>query len=126
MITLSEVRTIVQANIPIAPVNGGRMYRDGTRYSEDATKLSVVYDGNAVPYIAPQEYGFTHYLSGKFVTVNQYFIQDNTVNDLNLMINTASSSERSGIKKKYERKNSVRDQLVGQGNLQSLKGNKTR
>ena len=126
MITLSEVRTIVLANIPIAPVNGGRMYRDGTRYSEDSTKLSVIYDGNAVEYIAPQEYGFRHYKSGKFVTVNQGFIRDNTVNDLNLIINTATTSERSAIKKKYERKNQVRDQLTSQGNLQSIKGNMNR
>lgn len=123
MITLSEVRTIVLANIPF---KDGGMYRDGTRYSEDSTKLSVIYDGNAVQYIAPQEYGFTHYKSGKFVTVNQGFIRDNTVNDLNLIINTATSSEKSGIKKKYERKNQVRDQLIGQGNLQSLKGNANR
>jgi len=123
MLTISDIRTIVLANIP---VDGGKMYRNGTRYSEDAIKFSVIYDGNAVPYIAPQEYGFTHYKSGKFVTVNQGFIRDNTVNDLNLIINVANSSEKSGIKKKYERKNRVRDGLVGQGSLQSIKGNENR
>jgi hypothetical protein len=126
MISINDIRTIVLANIPIAPVKGGRMYRDGTRYGEDAVKFSVVYDGNMVPYIAPQEYGFTHYLSGKFVTVNQGFIRDNTVNDLNLMINTANSSERATIKKRYERKNQVRDGLVGQGSLHTIKGNENR
>ena len=126
MITINDIRTIVLANIPIAPVKGGKMYRDGTRYGEDAVKFSIVYDGNMVPYIAPQEYGFRHWRSGKKVEVNKHFIQVDTVSELNLLINTANSSEKATLLKRQGRKSQVRDSLIAQGNLQSIKGNKTR
>ena len=123
MISINDIRTIVLANIPIAPVKGGRMYRDGTRYGEDAVKFSVVYDGNMVPYIAPQEYGFTHYLSGKFVTVNQGFIQNDTVNALDFLINNATSKEKNLILAQSKRTAQARANQLSQGTLQSLKGN---
>jgi hypothetical protein len=125
----SEIRTIVLANLPF---KDGGMYTKGTRYSEDAEKFVIIYDGNSVPYIAPQEYGFTHWISKEFITVNQGFIQNNTVNDLNSMMNGVSSGEKTRIMSRHARTNRARDNLISpernqsisQGNLQSLRGNK--
>ena len=123
MISISEIKYTVKNYIPY---DTGFMYSSGTRFSEDSTKFSIVYDGNAVPYISYQEYGFKHYLSGKFITVNQYFIQNDTVNALNYLINTANTREKSLILAQSKRTVQARDKLLSQGTLTSLKGNKTR
>jgi len=121
MITLSEIRLTVQNYIPY---DKGFMYANGTRFFEDATKFSVIYDGNAVPYIPYQEYGFTHYRSGQFITVNQHFIQTDTVNALDYLINAATSNEKSLILAQSKRTIQARNNQLSQGTLQSLKGNK--
>ena len=123
MITLNDVRLTVQNYIPY---DKGFMYMNGTRFSEDSTKFSIVYDGNAVPYIPYQEYGFTHYKSGKFIDVNQYFIQNDTVNALDYLINSSASSEKSLILAQSKRTVQARNNQLSQGTLQSLKGNKNR
>ena len=121
MITLNEIRLTVQNYIPY---DKGFMYANGTRFSEDSSKYSVIYDGNAVPYIPFQEYGFTHWISGKFVDVNQYFIQNDTVNALDFLINSASAGEKSFILSQSKRTVQARNNQLSQGTLQSLKGNK--
>jgi len=123
MISLSEIRTVVRAN---TPYKTGFLFDNGIRFSEDSTKFSITYDGNVVPYMGYTEGKWVHKRWKGAVNPNEGWIKNNTVNDLNLMINTATSSEKSAIKKKYERKNSVREQLISQGNLQSLKGNVNR
>lgn len=130
MIKMSEIKTIVRANIPY---DNGDMYNKGTRFSEDATKFSVIYDGNVIPYIAYQEYGFTHYRSREFIKVNQFFIRDNTTNDLNYLINLAPTNEKRRIMKHHERTILARErtlhgrnQMKSQGTLQSFEGNANR
>lgn len=123
MITLNDIRTTVKAYIPY---DKGFMYQNANRFSEDDTKFSIIYDGNAVPYIAYQEYGFTHYRSGKRVEVNKGFIQNDTVNALDFLINSASSREKSLIQAHNKRTVQARESLLSQGTLQSVKGNKIR
>ena len=121
MITLNDIRTTVQSYIPF---DKGFMYKNGTRFSEDSTKFTIIYDGNAVPYIPYQEYGFIHYKSGQLITVNQYFIQNDTVNALDFLINSASTREKSVINASNKRTVQARENMIGQGTLQSVKGNK--
>jgi hypothetical protein len=123
MITMNEIRYTVQNYIPY---DTGKMYIDGTRFSEDSTKFTIIYDGNAIPYIPYQEYGFTHYKSGKFITVNQGFIQNDTVNALNYLVNTATSREKSLILAQSKRTVEARNNQLSQGTLQSIKGNANR
>ena len=121
MIDMRDIITIVEANFPF---DTGYMYKNGARYSENPNSFVIAYDGNVVPYIPYQEYGFTHWKSGKFITVNQYFIQNNTVNDLSYLINTATTSEKSRIMQYHKRTTDARASMTSQGNLTSLTGNK--
>ena len=123
MITLGEIRLTVLNYIPY---DKGFMYMNGTRFSEDNDKLSAIYDGNAVPYIPYQEYGFTHYLTKKKVEVNKHFIQNDTVNALDFLINTSSSREKSLILAQSKRTVQARNNQLSQGTLTSLKGNMNR
>lgn len=123
MITLSEIRYTVLSYIPY---DKGFMYINGTRFVEDNTKFSIIYDGNAVPYIPYQEYGFKHYRSGKLVTVNKHFIQADTVNALNFLINSATSGEKSLIMAANKRTVQARNNQISQGTMESLKGNMNR
>jgi hypothetical protein len=104
------------------PFDTGFMYKNGVRYSDNPDSFVIMYDGNVVPYIPYQEYGFTHYKSGKFITVNQYFIQNNTVNDLSYLINTAGTSEQSRIMQYHNRTTDARASLTSQGLLESKTG----
>lgn len=123
MITMSEVKYTVLNYIPF---DKGLMYRNGTSFSEDATKFSILYRGDIVKYIPYQEYGFTHYRSGKFITVNQFFIQNDTVNALDYLINSATSREKSLILAQSKRTVQARESMIAQGTLQTAKGNKNR
>ena len=120
MITINDIKLTVQSYIPY---DTGFMYVNGTRYYEDAYKFSVTYDGNAVPYIPYQEYGFVHWISGKRVEVNKHFIQNDTVNALDYLINTATQTQRDRITAFNTRTVQARDSQLAQGVLQSLKGN---
>ena len=123
MITLNDIRTTVQSYIPY---DKGFMYMNGTRFSEDAVKYTIIYDGNAVPYIPYQEYGFIHYRSKKRIEVNKHFIQNDTVNALDFLINQATSREKSLIMATNKRTVQARDNMIAQGTLQSIKGNANR
>lgn len=123
MITLSNIRLTVQNYIPY---DKGFMFTNVNRFSEDSTKFSVTYDGNAVPYAMYQEYGFTHWKSGKFIDINQFFIRNDTVNALDYVINSASAGEKSLIMAQSKRTVQARASQIAQGTLQSLKGNKNR
>ena len=123
MITLSDIRYTVLNYIPY---DKGFMYMNGTRFSEDDVKYTIIYDGNAVPYIPYQEYGFKHYRSKKLITVNKGFIQNDTVNALDFLINTASSREKSLIMAQSKRTVQARNNMLSQGTLQSVKGNMNR
>jgi len=123
MITLSEIKYTVLNYIPY---DKGFMYANGTRFSEDATKYSIVYDGNAVPYIGYQEYGFIHWKSGQEITVNKGFISNDTVNALDFLINQGTSKQRDMILAQSKRTVQARNNQLSQGTLQSLKGNVNR
>ncbi len=120
MISLSDIRYTVDS---YKPYDSGFMFLNGNRYTEDDIKYSVIYDGNIVPYIGYQEYGFKHYRSGKMVTVNQYFIQNDTVNALDFLINSATAQEKSLILASSKRTVQARVNMLSQGTLQSIKGN---
>ena len=120
---INDIRQCVQAYIPY---DKGFMYKNGTRFSEDDTKWTIIYDGNAVPYIPYQEYGFTHYKTKKKVEVNKHFIQKDTVNAIDYLLNTADSGQYSRITAFNKRTVQARENQLSQGVLSSLKGNKTR
>lgn len=123
MITLNDIRLTVQSYIPY---DTGFMYVNGTRFSEDTYKYSAIYDGNAVPYIPYQEYGFKHWISGQKITVNQYFIQNDTVNALDYLINSATPNQYERIMAFNKRTVQARNNQLSQGVLQTLKGNEMR
>lgn len=120
MITLNDIRLTVKNYIPY---DKGFMYMNANRFSEDNTKFTIIYDGNTVPYIPYQEYGFIHYKSGRRITVNKGFIQNDTVNALNFLINQASGREKTLILAQSKRTVQARNNMLSQGTLQSLKGN---
>ena len=121
--TLSDIKTTVLSYIPF---DKGNMFMSGTSFSEDATKYTILYRGDVVPYIAPQEYGFIHYISKKKVTVNQYFIQNDTVNALDFLINLATVDEGNKIMAFNKKTVQARNSMMAQGTLQSIKGNVNR
>lgn len=123
MITINDIRLTVQAYIPY---DSGYMYMHGTRFSETPTMFSVIYDGNSVPYIPYQEYGFTHWLSGQRVEVNMHFIQDDTTNALDYLINQASSGDQQRLLAFSKRKVQARNSQLSQGVLETAKGNMNR
>lgn len=123
MITLNDIRTTVASYIPY---DKGFMFLHANRYTEDATKYSITYDGNVVPYIQWQEYGFTHYITRQRVEVNKGFIQNDTVNALDFLINQASANEKSLIMADRKQTVQARARMISQGTLESLQGNKNR
>lgn len=120
MISLTDIRLTVQAYIPY---DTGNMYLNGTRFSEDDTKYTIIYDGNIVPYIPYQEYGFRHYKTGQMVEVNKHFIQNDTVNALDFLINQASSGEYTRIMAFNKRTVQARNSQMSQGVLNTARGN---
>src|SRR6056297_1415965 len=114
--TVNEVKQIVQSYLPF---DTGHMYTQGTQFQEDTNSITVIYKVDAVPYIWYQEKGFTHYISGKFIDVNKYFIQNDTTNALDFLANTADTSERSIINATNKRTIQARDSLISQGLVDS-------
>jgi hypothetical protein len=128
MITLAEIRTVVNVNVPFKT---GFMYSNGTRFSEDAVKFSIVFDGNAVPYIPYTEYKWVHKRWKGAINPNEGWIRNKTVNDLCSIINQTSGREKSLIMSAHKRTLQAREtlarehnQMISQGTLQSIKGNK--
>lgn len=70
-ITFSDFIETVLGGIP---VDKGGILKRGVSFSETAYEYIADWNTSAVPYIIPQEEGFTHYLSKKKVTKNQGFI----------------------------------------------------
>ena len=120
---MNDIRTTVASYIPY---DKGFMFLHANRYTEDATKYSITYDGNVVPYIQWQEYGFTHYITRQRVEVNKGFIQNDTVNALDFLINQASANEKSLIMADRKQTVQARARMISQGTLESLQGNKNR
>lgn len=118
MITLTDVMNVVRTKMPF---DKGKMYLDGTRFQEQSDKIVVDYDVGTVPYIWFQEKGFTHYLSNQFIDVNQFFIENDTVNALTSLINM-SPEEQSFITATNSRKIQGRNNQISQGVLESIKG----
>lgn len=130
MISISDIKTVVRVNIPY---DNGDMWNLGTRFSEDPTKFTIIFDGNVIPYIPYTEYEWKSPRWHGKQNPNEGWIRTNTVNDLDFMINQASSGESSKIMSAHNRTNLARkrtfhskEQMVSQGTLTSLKGNKTR
>lgn len=119
MITINDIRMVVDAN---TPYDTGKMYIDGVRFIDNPSYYSIVYDGNIVPYIPYQEYGFIHYKSGKFIDVNRHFIQNDTVNSLNFLINNANGGQQDRINAFNKRTIQSRNSQMSQGVLDSIKG----
>ncbi len=73
MIKLQQVIEVLTSNL-LTFSDTGRMAREGISYFETPREITAVYNTAQLPYIIYQEEGFTHYLSGKFINVNQGFI----------------------------------------------------
>lgn len=62
--------------------DSGEMMRKGVDFFDTPNEIVIEYNTNAVPHIIYQEEGFTHWISGKFINVNQGFIKEKTVGQL--------------------------------------------
>lgn len=123
MLKMSEIKNIVQANMPF---DKGFMFMNGARYTEDETKFSITFDGNAVPYIPYTEYEWKSKRWNGKTNPNEGWIRNNTVNDLTLLINTATSREKRLIFSRHTRTAQARERMISQGILESVKGNMNR
>lgn len=119
MITINDLRITVQS---YTPYDTGRMYLDGIRFVDNPNSLTVTYDVGAVPYIWYQEKGFRHYITGQMVEVNKKFIENDTVNALDYLANTASARDKSFIMATNKRTVQARNSQISQGLLESIKG----
>lgn len=122
-LSFSDIKTVVRANVPF---DTGELYRDGVRFGETERAYSITYDGNSVPHAIYQEYGFTHYRSGKFIDVNAGYIRNDTVNGLDFLINNATANEKNLIMSANKRTLQARNRMIAQGSLKSYKGNENR
>lgn len=98
MLQLDEIRQIVTSNMPY---DTGFMSLAGARYMDTEHFLVVKYATERVPYLVPQEEGFVHWISGKFIDKNQYFIRDKTVGDLMMH----AQYKQAGMKLPFSRLN---------------------
>ena len=80
MISIEAVRTTVHQ---MMPKDSRFMMISGARFIETEHYYLVDYDTAVVPYIIYQNEGYVHWISGKFIDVNQYFIDVDTLNALN-------------------------------------------
>ena len=81
-INLPDVIQIVLGQMALF-ADSGEMLRNGASFFDTPHELVVEYNTIAVPHIIYQEEGFTHWISGKFIKVNQGFISRDTTGQLN-------------------------------------------
>lgn len=74
---------IHQANLPF---DKGGMFMKGIKYLDTPMFYRADYNVSGLPYIVYQEEGFTHWITKKLVTKNQYFISRKTVGHINRAI----------------------------------------
>ena len=84
MIKLPDVIQIVLGQMAQFS-DSGNMLRKGAEFFDTPTEIVIQYNITGVPYIIYQEEGFIHYLTGKKVTKNQYFISKKTVGQLSML-----------------------------------------
>ena len=131
MISVSDIKTVVLVN---APFDKGNLYMNGIRFAEDATKFTITFDGNVVPYIPYTEFKWKHKRWKGKQNPNEKWIRRNTVNDLTHLINSASARESKLIMSRHVRTSQARqtivnnklEQMKSQGTVQSIKGNEMR
>jgi len=116
---LTDIRTTVLSYIPY---DKGFMYANGTRFSETNTMYSIMYDGNAVPYIPYTEYKWISPKWNGKKNPNEAWIRNDTVNALDFLINQATSRQRSLIMATNKRTVQARNNQLSQGTLTQLKG----
>jgi len=80
-INIADVIEIVVAQMA-SFADSGEMARKGANFFDTAHEIVIDYNTAEVPHIIYQEEGFTHWISGKFISVNQGFIKDKTVGQL--------------------------------------------
>ena len=80
-INLPDIIEIVLSVMGVFSASGNMM-RKGVEFFDTPHEIIIDYNTSAVPYIIYQEEGFTHYLSGKFINVNQGFISKKTKGQL--------------------------------------------
>lgn len=105
------------------PYDTGFMNMHAIATMETELKIIVQYQTNVVPYIVPQEEGFTHYITGQFIDKNQYFIRHRTVGAWNTYVAQNNAGEKADMQKeteKAQRRASTR--LVGAGVIERLSG----
>ena len=72
-IELKDLIEIVNGNMAEFSASG-HMATAGASYFETPYELTAIYDVVSIPYIAYQQEGFIHYLSGELVDKNKGFI----------------------------------------------------
>jgi|LGVE01.1.fsa_nt_gb hypothetical protein len=81
-INLPDVIEIVLAQMALF-ADSGEMLRKGVSFFDTPHEIVIQYNTAQVPHIIYQERGFTHWLSGKFIDINQGFIGEKTTGQLN-------------------------------------------
>lgn len=102
-ITLSDLRTIVDAN---KPFDTGYLLSFGNRYNDNGHFMVAIYDMVTVPYIQFLEEGT------RYSTKHQGFISVKTVGQINAGVQDIS---------KLEQKNIDRSSLISQGVMDHIK-----
>lgn len=120
MLPLEDIRNIV---IGCMPYDTGYMYLEGASFYDTNLFSLVRYEITRVPYIVYQEEGFVHWITGKMVTKNQFFIRDKTIGAL---IN-AAAYQQSGIKSPFDKlddhvKRRGSFDMIKQGAIDKIKG----
>lgn len=75
----------IETVIAGTPVKDGIIIRFGLTFFDTPYEMSAIFSGIAVPHIIYQEEGFTHWISGKFITKNQGFISKKITGQINRM-----------------------------------------
>ena len=112
-----DVKTQRKVVADNAPVDTGMLSLRGHETQDVGSFILTRYKTQLLPYIVYQEKGFTHYLSGEFITVNQGFISVDTIGALNQVAAFESAGKSGGYTQHHskagkKRKNKIM-QMVG-------------
>jgi hypothetical protein len=75
----------IETVIAGTPVKDGNIIKFGLTFFDTPYEMTAIFSAIAVPHIAYQEEGFTHWISGEFITVNQGFISKKITGQVNRM-----------------------------------------
>ena len=82
---MSEYVDFIETVLAGIPVKSGRIVREGVTFFDTPYESMAIFNAMAVPHIAYQEEGFTHWITKKFITKNQGFISKKITGQINRM-----------------------------------------